>query len=216
MYEPSRLLARWRAHFPLGHGGSERGDDCDAVFHDLVARYGEAHRAYHTFAHVESLLALLDGERVPEREAVELAVWFHDAVYDPARSDNEERSAALAAGALTGLAVPEALVERVRSLILVTKHHDAGADDAAAVLVDADLSVLGADQAAYDAYARAIRVEYAWVPEAAYRAGRARVLASFLARDGIYVTAAFRERFEARARVNLARERQKLESGAHR
>ena len=176
-----------------------------SVLEDLRRRYNEAHRAYHNQAHLEALFSRLESYAVPERPAVELAVWFHDAVYDPTRTDNEERSAELARTQLRGLGLEEALGSRVRDLILATKTHQA-ADPATAWLLDADLAILGAEPEAYTAYAEAIRLEYAWMPEELYCRGRARVLTSFLERPQIYRTEPFRERFEAQARQNLAEE----------
>ena len=185
------------------------------VFANLRRRYSEPGRFYHTLAHVAHVLA--DIERaaptltVPDANALRLAVWFHDVVYDPRAADNEERSADFALAALEHLGLPNSLTVRVCALILATKTHQAPDNDAACrLLLDADLAVLGADEAEYRAYAEAIRQEYAWVPDAPYREGRSRILQTFLQRPRLYLTPPFAG-LEEQARTNLERERQELE-----
>ncbi len=180
-----------------------------AAFAAVAANYSAPERHYHTLDHVESVLdtaTSLWGAAEPP-PALLLAAWLHDVVYDTRAADNEERSADFARTLLRPLGLPEELLEATARLILLTKGHRAEAGDRAGqVLLDADLAVLGADEAAYDRYAAAIRREYAWVPEADYRAGRARVLEEFLRRPRIYHTEAMRARASARARRNLERE----------
>jgi predicted metal-dependent HD superfamily phosphohydrolase len=128
-------------------------------------------------------------------------------VYDPHAHDNEERSADHARAVLRPLGVPDPVVDEAARLIRLTQGHYTGPDDTAGhVLLDADLAVLGADGPAYDAYARAIRREYAWVPEGAYREGRRRVLEGFLRRPRLYATEAMFASREGPARANLRRE----------
>jgi predicted metal-dependent HD superfamily phosphohydrolase len=178
---------------------------------DLVAAYGEAGRHYHGRAHIEALLRLAGThrDRLVDPASIELAIFYHDAVYDPTRSDNEVRSAGLAREHLIQLGAPPPVVERVAFLIDLTRH---GAtepppnDDDALCFLDWDLSVLGAAPQTYDAYAAAIRREYAHVPEDAYRHGRGSVLSGFLAQPAIYRTAQFRLLWEAKARSNIERE----------
>lgn len=173
----------------------------------LLARYAEPHRAYHTGQHLGECLALLDWAAPPPRVRAEvgLALWFHDAVYDSQRHDNEAQSAAWAVAALGGAGASDPLCARIEALILATKHDAVPTDDEAKLLVDIDLAILGADEARFAEYERQIRREYAWVPEEAFRAARARVLASFADRPAIYATPRFHERFEVAARRNLAR-----------
>jgi predicted metal-dependent HD superfamily phosphohydrolase len=181
------------------------------VLEDLVQAYGEPHRHYHTVDHIGSLLALLDlhGCRAADPDALRLAILFHDVVYDPARHDNEEASAAVAADRLTRLGFSEALVAKVARYIVATRHDkpdEAVGDGDLALLLDLDLSVLAAAPGAYRAYADAVRREYAFLPDDLYRAGRRRVLAGFLARGRIYLTEPLRALWEEPARVNLAAE----------
>ena len=186
-----------------GLAGPEAGE----VFQDLCRRYSELGRAYHNLDHIAAMLGTVSefGGLAQDDVVVRLAVWFHDAVYDSRRSDNEEQSAALAASSLAG-AAPR-LLPTVEHLILATKTHQAGPDDSDyRMLLDADLGVLGSSAGDYDRYAHAIREEYAWVPEADYRAGRRRVLESFLGRERLSHTAPLFEQYEQAARANLRRE----------
>ncbi|CCE00829.1 phosphohydrolase [Bradyrhizobium sp. STM 3809] len=177
---------------------------------ELVAAYSAAGRHYHGLAHIEDCLARLDavtGLSPRDREILSLAIWWHDVVYDPTRADNEEQSADLAERH-----VPPELRDEVGRLIRLTRTHDvAPGDRRGALLVSIDLAVLGADQATYDAYASAIRREYAHVPDDVYRAGRAAVLRRFASRPVIYADAEFAAALEQRARANLARELRALQ-----
>jgi predicted metal-dependent HD superfamily phosphohydrolase len=173
---------------------------------ELRRRYAAPERHYHGQAHIDACLRLFEEVRTQfaDSAAAELALWFHDAIYDAKASDNEERSADLAAAMLTERGVATERISRIRELILATKHNATPADADARLLVDIDLAILGADEESFDAYERAIRQEYAHVPDEAFRAGRSAVLKKFLARDRIYATDAFRT-LEERARQNLAR-----------
>jgi len=172
---------------------------------NLVAAYGAPGRHYHNLAHVEDCLATLaevEGLSAHEREVLSEAIWWHDVVYDPTRSDNEELSAELAE-----LHVRADISHEVGRLIRLTRTHDVKADDRlGAILISIDLSILGAEPAGYDAYAAAIRQEFIHVSDADYRAGRAAVLRRFAAREVIYPDAGFAARYDRRARDNLARE----------
>ena len=185
----------------------------------LKARYGEPHRRYHAWAHIEACLAELDqlhGLDGRERRLLEYALWWHDAVYDPRRGDNEEQSAELARTELAGLGEPVEVRDEVARLILLTKGHEVGPGDRlGALLVSIDLAILGAPDEAYRAYAAAVREEYAFVPEDAFRAGRAAILGRILASPAIYPDPAFAARLEQRARANLAAEIERLTSPSH-
>jgi predicted metal-dependent HD superfamily phosphohydrolase len=200
------LAARWERL--LGSLGVA-GQDSRAALADLARRYAQPGRHYHTLDHVRFVLdALQELGATPDRApALFLAAWFHDAVYDTRAADNEEQSARLAADVLASLGVPAPLVAEAGRLILLTKSHRADdGDEAGRQLLDADLAVLGEPPEAYDAYARAIRREYAWVAEADYRAGRGRVLEGFLARPRLFLTPAFFASREAAARQSMGRE----------
>jgi predicted metal-dependent HD superfamily phosphohydrolase len=182
-----------------------------AVFEEIAGAYREMHRHYHTLDHIGALLALLArfGGGAADRDALTLAVLFHDIVYDPRRQDNEEASASLAAERLAGLGFPGALVAKVARYILATRHDqpvEEIGDPDLVLLLDLDLSILAAAPDAYRAYAQAVRREYAFVPDPLYRKGRARVLEAFLARRHIYGTERLRALWEQPARANLAGE----------
>jgi predicted metal-dependent HD superfamily phosphohydrolase len=201
-------LLRWRQAWQRTFCTHCDPEIAGEVFDDLARRYSEPARYYHTLEHVRFVLRVVHQlADAPISTPLCLAVFFHDVVYDTHASDNEERSADHARRILTRLGLSPELREETARLILLTKTHQTTPDDRdGQILLDADLAILGEDEAAYDAYAAAIRREYAWVGEADYRAGRSRVLERFLARPRLYFTEAIFERAEARARANLARE----------
>jgi predicted metal-dependent HD superfamily phosphohydrolase len=177
---------------------------------ELEAAYAEPHRRYHTRAHIEDCLAQLnamEGLTGPERRLLTWAIWWHDAIYDPTRADNEALSAEMAERDLTGMGVAPAERDEVARLILLTAGHTVEpVDRLGAVLVSIDLSILGRAPDVYDRYAAAIREEYGFVPEDAYRTGRANVLRRFLEAPVLYPDLRLREQFETQARANLMRE----------
>lgn len=143
-----------------------------AIFEEVVQRYSEPHRRYHGLAHLEQMISLLESSSQPSA-AVLLAGWFHDAVYDPRASDNnEERSADVMETTLAAVPVLPQVIRRARELILYTKNHRPTEDIEEQALHDADLSVFGLDPESYARYTREIREEYAHVPDAEFRAGR--------------------------------------------
>lgn len=202
------LDQRWTA---LARRANWSGDTA-AIYAELQAAYNAPTRHYHNLHHVLQCLRTLDEvqNQCTDPTAVEAAIWFHDAVYDPTRPDNEARSADLAERHLRALGAPEPFVVTVHDLILDTRHSAPPTTPDGQILVDIDLSILGRPAVIYDAYDRAIRREYAHVPEDAYRTGRATVLRSFLARPSIYVTQTFQDQYELRARENLKRSLTKL------
>jgi predicted metal-dependent HD superfamily phosphohydrolase len=199
------------------------GGDCQvaaAAAADLAARYAEPHRRYHGTAHAQAVVrdaALLAGElRLPvdERAVLTIAAAAHDVVYDGHSGDDEQRSASWARDWLTRAGVGQAHVTRAEELVLATVTHLAPSQDLTAwALLDADLAILGADQGGYDRYRAAVREEYAALDEPTWRIGRAAVMAKLLARDPLYGTGAARQRWEAAARANIARELESLTTG---
>ena len=177
-----------------------------ALTANLAARYAEPHRHYHTLAHVQALLNLLDTHRTLAKQPahIEAAIWYHDVVYDTRRADNETCSADIARFELMSIGWLGIDVERVAGMVEATRHHRVADGDSDTLLfLDLDLSVLGAGPAEYDAYRNAIRAEFSWVPETDYRTGRARVLSEFLRRSAIYRTPTLSALWEAPARANL-------------
>jgi predicted metal-dependent HD superfamily phosphohydrolase len=175
----------------------------------LCYKYGEPHRQYHTLEHIDWCLNVLDdailSTEVPIKEVgvVERALWYHDYVYIPKRHDNEEKSAEQALRDMRRLGYTAVgCPERVADYILATKHLAENKGDAQVVL-DVDLSSLGASEEVFEEYSRGIRFEYNWVPEPEYRKGRAKILQSFLDRPHIYGNEYFRRKYEEQARRNL-------------
>ena len=197
------LLARWEALLP---GAPQLG-------RDLLARWSEEHRTYHDRAHLLAVLAAIDrlisaGEPCGAHpRAVVLAAWFHDAVYAGVPGGDEEASAALAAELLpgAGISAPEC-AEVIRLVRLTATHHPLAGDAAGALLCDADLEVLGRPAGAYSRYVRAVRSEYAHVPEAAFRDSRARLLSALLESDSLYSTPTGAALWDGPARANLTAE----------
>ena len=178
------------------------GLDGRAGWTAIATAYGEQGRVYHNLRHIADCLLLFDEFAVLAADpiTVEFAIWFHDIVYDPRAADNEERSAAIAAEFLSS--TPYAAV--VADLIMATKHGPNTLTGDAALICDIDLSILGRPAAEYGAYAAAIRLEYAWVPQARYAEARSRVLHGFLDRPALFTHAEFQQRFGGQARVNLS------------
>jgi predicted metal-dependent HD superfamily phosphohydrolase len=202
-------IERWNATWSeLGVIASTQS----ALFEEVTARYREPHRHYHTLQHLDECFAhLSDLRKLAEHPAeVELALWFHDAIYEVKRSDNEERSAQWARAGALAAGVPADAAERVFALIMCTRHAAAPAGIDAEVLIDIDLSILGASADRFDEYERQIREEYAWVPGFVFRRKRAEVLGEFLARSSIFCTPAFIERCEQSARANIQRSLDRL------
>ena len=174
---------------------------------DLVAAWSDPGRAYHDVRHLEDGLTQVDALPVDTRtrDLIEVALWFHDAVYDPRASDNEERSARWASEALRAAGIPAPVVGDVARLVRLTRDHAMVPDQAGRFLLDIDLSILGRPVEVFDAYQRRIRTEFAWVPEGAYRLGRGTILADLLRREPLFQTELYRSSFEATARANLRR-----------
>lgn len=177
---------------------------------ELLARnYCEKGRYWHSFSHIEECLNLLDTTDLPEERKtnLEFALFFHDVIYDTHRSDNEERSAEVASEFLGDFSGKEA----VARLILATRHSHTKPEIADEKLIaDIDLSILGRPPECYSEYAGAIRKEYQWVPDSKYREGRIGLLRKFLDRHTIFHTVTFQNKFESKARANIASEIERL------
>ena len=143
--------------------------------------------------------------RATQPGAVEIALWFHDSIYDLRGKDNEQRSAEWAERAIGHAGADDALRQRVRELIMATRHEVVPCEKDEQLLVDVDLAILGAAPERFEEYGRQVRAEYSWVPGFIYRSKRKEILKSFLARESIYGTDQFKARYEAQARANLAR-----------
>jgi predicted metal-dependent HD superfamily phosphohydrolase len=191
-------------------------DAAAAGFDELAAAYSGPRRFYHNLDHVAAVLRTVDdlADLAFDLVAVRLAVWFHDAIYDSRAAGNEDRSAALAEERLRSWGLGDRAGEVARLVRLTRTHQAADVDADGHVLLDADLAILAAPPDDYDRYARAIRQEYAWVPDDAYREGRAKVLKGFLRRGRLFFTQRMVDRAESAARANLAREIAVLAGGS--
>lgn len=207
------LRARWQAL--MTQLAPDRAA-ADATWDALVRHYSEPHRAYHNLSHIMALLRHAEAERahINRPQVVELAIWFHDVVYDTRASDNEQRSAAWARNALHAMRVDGHLLAPVEQCVLATQRHEVTSPQVAdlPLFLDLDLAILGAHEEIYHRYSQVIRAEYHWVPEAGYRAARAEMLRRFLDRPALFQTPAMAVKFEARARHNIEWELQELAS----
>ena len=172
-----------------------------------MAAYAEPQRHYHTQQHLGECLSAFDGAcALAEHPAeVEIALWFHDAIYDIKGHHNEQRSADWARDALRDAGVDTGSAQRVHDLVMATRHTAVPSGQDERLLVDIDLSILGAERARFDEYEQQIRREYAYVPGFLFRRKRREILTGFLDRPAIYSTPHFHDRLEARARDNLRR-----------
>ncbi|MFC8867765.1 hypothetical protein ACFUAC_08935 [Streptomyces sp. NPDC057148] len=192
------------------------GPDPAPYADNLLARWQGPQRRYHTLAHLTAVLDHIDvlEEYADDPAVVRLAAWFHDAVYLPERSENEERSARLAERALPEAGVPADRTAEVARLVRLTvTHAPAGDDHDGQVLCDADLAILASPPSAYAAYTAAVRQEYRFVPDDAFREGRAAVLRQLLDLPTLFHTPHGRREWEATARYNLTGELEMLSPG---
>ncbi|HEY8702644.1 MAG TPA: DUF4031 domain-containing protein [Arthrobacter sp.] len=193
------LLNRWNAIIP-GH---------DALFLDLLDRWGEEHRKYHGCTHLLAVLEALDllTEPAGAPRTVLLAAWFHDAVYRGAAGRDEEESARLAEDRLADAGLPGAEIEEVARLVRLTSdHRTEPGDDDGALLCDADLSVLGSEPEPYARYVAAVREDYAHIGDADFAAGRAAVVRHLLGLDPLFHSKRARDLWLDAARRNLQAE----------
>ena len=203
MREELTSLAGWQEMWrQLGASGSD-----DALFSRLIECYSEPHRKYHTMQHLQECFAHLERARSFAEHAseVQLALWFHDAIYDTRRKNNEERSAEWARESALAAGLVDDQANRIYELVMATMHNAVPAGRDAAVLVDIDLGILGADEPRFDEYEIQVRKEYSWVPGPLYRTGRRKILQEFVSRESIYSTEYFRDECEAQARRNIDR-----------
>ncbi|MET4640445.1 MULTISPECIES: hypothetical protein [Streptomyces] len=202
------LRGRWQETLAGTRGGAG-GPDPVPYADNLLTRWAEPHRRYHTTAHLTAVLDRIDtlAGHAADPDAVRLAAWFHDAVYRPDRSENEERSAALAERALPEAGVPDDITAEVARLVRLTITHDPAAGDTnGEVLCDADLAILAAAPKEYAEYAAQVREEYGFVPDDAFRDGRAAVLRQLLGLPRLFRTPHGIAEWEPRARQNLLTE----------
>lgn len=197
-----RLLSKWQQLCSkAGLNDGTRGEE-------IINCFTKNNLAYHNLDHVGDCLGKFKNRENEARDPIglELAIWFHDVIYDPRGNDNEEKSAQIAADFL----MKTKWADSVPELILATKHQEDPDHLDARLLCDIDLSILGCGDSKYRKYTKAIRSEYAWVEEIAYRRGRSAVLEGFLKRPFIFSLPTSRELYEKQARLNISRELESL------
>jgi predicted metal-dependent HD superfamily phosphohydrolase len=201
-------LEQWQAMWR--RLGVETADE--TLYHALSGRYTEPHRHYHTLQHLDECFAWMPAVTLlaVHPHEIELALWFHDAIYDVKRQDNEEKCAAWAKSVAAQAGLSQNAGERIYELVMVTRHSAVPVTNDTRTLVDIDLSILGAMAERFDEYERQVREEYAWVPGLLFRRKRRQILEAFVARPRIFNTDYFFERLEHTARANLARSIAKL------
>ena len=197
-----RLLRCW---VELAHNLSLVGD-VEAVGSDLLRRYAEPHRRYHSITDSHECLALLDTvvHMADDALAIEAAIWFHDAIYEGGADDNEERSAELASDTLTGLGAPVVLAETVSALVAATDHCAPPGEPDARLLCDIDLYPLAATTKQFDANTEALRAE-ADLTDVEFDRHRKAFMEKMLSREAIYYTDHFHRQLEPAARANMGR-----------
>ncbi|WP_201628262.1 hypothetical protein [Psychrobacter maritimus] len=187
-----------------------------ALWQDIAVRYNESQRAYHSLQHIQQLFTQFEQikHHLNKPHIIALALFYHDVIYAPTRSDNELKSAEYAVDSLSPYLTAEQC-QYIYALIMMTASHqiadiDEGSDKArksdAAYLLDMDLSILGASWPEYEQYAQAVRQEYAHISNIDYRVGRIAVLKGLLAHPTLYLTDYYSTRLETQARENIKRE----------
>lgn len=183
--------------------------DC---YESLVEAYKEKHRHYHTVTHINAMLGHFNDVKhlAEEPLEVELAIWFHDAIYNPLSNSNEKDSAEWAKNFLVSSGGEAGSADRVYQMIMATKHDGDITDNDHKLIVDIDLTILGSDKAVYDGFEANIRKEYKLIPSFIFRRKRKEILKSFIAEKNIYKLDYFAEKFETQARENISRAISKL------
>lgn len=175
------------------------------VYAALVAAYAEPQRYYHKSLHIQECLEQFDRVRILSiwPADIELALWFHDAVYQPESGQNESNSAKWARQFLEGIGAKQRQMDHVSDLIMATTHQSNAPNGDMQLIMDVDLAILGRPPKRYTQFEWDIRQEYAWVPKPVYCQKRMAFLDALLERPSIYNTQYFRLNFEQQARINI-------------
>ncbi len=203
------LLERWRRFVASAGSPSVSDQAVDAAFHDLARRYGDPRRAYHNVDHLRHCFRELDGARrhpayaSRDLRAIELALWFHDAVYRSFWSNNEAKSADLMETVAPGLGFSPEVVAATRRMIEGTKAHASTDDPDEQLMFDCDLSILGQEEPVFARFQQGVRKEYQWVPGFLYARRRRTFLESLLARPAIFQSVPLHAAYESSARRNI-------------
>lgn len=174
------------------------------AYEELLERYNEPHRKYHNLAHINHCLGEFSAIRslANEPDILELAIWYHDAIYYLNVDDNEERSADLVKGVMRKFLLPEGLIKVVTEIIIATKHSEVPGSFDAKLMLDIDISNIGSAEK-FKETNKQVREEYSLAPENVFNSGRSNILQSFLNRPSIYLTEFFQEKYEKTARENI-------------
>ena len=180
-------------------------EETQETYGELYKAYSEKHRHYHTVNHIKDCLEKFDSIKhfADDSAAIEVAIWFHDAVYKPFSSKNELDSSNWAASFLSQNNVEKTFTDRVHKLIMATRHDTQSLEHDSSLLIDIDLSILGEEEEKYRQFEKDVRKEYRWVPFFVYRKKRCAILNSFLNRKRIFSNIMFYELYEERARINI-------------
>lgn len=187
---------------------SENEDLINEMWMEVQLKYTAKNRFYHTLHHLENLLEqlILVKKEIQNWDAVLFTLFYHDLIYNPFKSDNEEKSAKLAEKRLIQIAVPMEIIELCVEHILATKSHVISANPDTNYFTDADLSILGQNWETYLTYCNNVRKEYCIYPDITYKTGRKKVLRHFLTMERIFKTEFFHAKFENQAILNMKME----------
>ena len=199
-------------HLRWNQLASQYSDDksiIDTLWQDILIRYQEPHRAFHTLSHLHHIF--LDLDHVECTNSMAFAVWYHDIIYKPSSNKNEKKSAEHALAALQNLNVPLDMQHSVKNMIEATQNHHSD-DIETQYFLDADMAILGSDASQYSEYLKALKIEYKSIPKMLYNRGRKRFIMATLAADKIYQSEYFHQRYEKQARNNLTNEMARIQA----
>lgn len=192
---------------------ADNQDLISAYWCEIARAYAEPQRYYHTLTHLQEVYVQLYAvkEHIEDASAVLFALFYHDVVYNPARQDNEAKSADMAVHRLTNLGVPQSTIERCHVHIMATRQHTIAANMDTNLFTDADLAILGQSPSHYAQYSLQIQQEYSIYPIAQYRVGRKKVLSHFLTMEAIFKTPYFAATYQQQALQNIRLELEQLD-----
>lgn len=178
------------------------------LWNEIECRYSSKKRFYHTLQHLENLLTQLTEVKgkIKNWDIILFTLFYHDLIYNPIKSDNEEKSAELAQKRMLQISLSNEDIELCKNQISATKSHNISPNTDTNYFTDADLCVLGQSWQLYSMYFKNVRKEYSIYPDFLYNPGRKKVLKHFLAMDKIFKTDYFFDKFERQARLNLEEE----------
>jgi len=181
-------------------------------WNEIAEKYSSSKRYYHNLNHINELVSLLNiyKSSICDLEIVQLAIFYHDVIYNAIKKDNEFKSAIFCKKHLEKTSLPKEKLEKCYNYILATKNHETNNENDLNYLLDFDLSILSSQDIDYEIYLKQIRKEYSFFPDIIYNAGRKKVLQYFLKQKKIYKTDEFYVKFEKKARENLNNELIKL------